>query len=264
MSRTTFVKEVRSVQRNNYVCAMGKLPHAPLVEVVTEIRWVCETEDDRNAFQFLTGDLYSLVKNRFPFREVVIPAVIPIEAVVGRPTLRFRTEKDGYPLIQVGPGLLTVNTVGDEYDWDTHRNDISFVLENFFNSINLSSKSLSVTLAYIDFLSFDFEKNNILAFLSKKLHTDISMKFIGSEGDIPQIFNLTVGYSESVGTVNINVARGQNNAKEDGVAIQTNIVMSNIAFNQSEIELRLDKAHDRCSDLFKLMTKGELYESFEN
>lgn len=242
---------------------MSKLEGAPLQEVITEIRWSIETDDDRNAYQFLIGDLYAEVKRQFPFREVLIPNGFPIEMFGGRPALRFRVAKDGYPLIQIGPGLLTINTIGDEYDWDTHSKDIELVLTNFFTVSKFENKRLNVTLAYIDFLTFDFEEHNVIEYLSNNLNTQVQFNFIDSK-EMPKLFNLTIGYAEEVGTVNINVARGKNPLGEDGIAIQTNVIMEALAFEQGEIQKRLDAAHTWCSELFKKMTDGELYNSFSS
>jgi uncharacterized protein (TIGR04255 family) len=240
---------------------MSKLAGAPLQEVITEIRWSLTTEQERNDYQFLTGDLYGLVREKFPHREVVIPAGFPIEVFIGRPALRFRVSENGYPLIQIGPGVLTVNTVGDEYDWDTHSQDIRFVLTNFFSACKLEGKSVNATLAYIDFFEFDFEKSNVLDYLSSLLNTQVKFDFIDTS-ELPKIFNLTVGYTEQVGIVNVNIARGNNPSGKDGIAIQTNVIMESLEFDQNSIENRLDAAHTWCSELFKKMTKGELYDSY--
>jgi len=240
---------------------MSKLAGAPLQEVITEIRWSLTTDQERNDYQFLTGDLYGLVSEKFPHREVVIPAGLPLEVFMGRPALRFRTSEKGYPLIQIGPGILTINTVGNEYDWDTHSKDIEFVLTNFFTASNIEGKSVNVTLAYIDFFEFEFEKANALEYLAKHLNTQLNFGFIDT-GEMPKIFNITIGYTEEVGTVNVNIARGNNPSGDDGIAIQTNVIMESLEFEQKGIEGRLDAAHAWCSELFKKMTRGDLYDSY--
>jgi len=207
--------------------------------------------------------LYSLVREKFPHREVVIPAGLPLEVFIGRPALRFRASEKGYPLIQIGPGVLTINTVGNEYDWDTHSKDIEFVLTNFFTASKLEGKSVNVTLAYIDFFEFDFEKASVVEYLAKNLNTQLKFNFIDT-GELPKIFNVTIGYAEEVGTVNVNIARGNNPSGHDGIAIQTNVIMESLEFEQKGIEDRLDAAHTWCSELFKKMTKGELYNSYDS
>ncbi|HPH00719.1 MAG TPA: TIGR04255 family protein, partial [Tenuifilaceae bacterium] len=89
---------------------MSKLPKAPLVEVVFELRWQIINKVDLSKIPYLYGDIYSQLKNKYPFRESIVPPEIPIDILINQPVHRFRTAPNDYPLFQVGTGIITLNT----------------------------------------------------------------------------------------------------------------------------------------------------------
>jgi uncharacterized protein (TIGR04255 family) len=52
---------------------MSKLPNAPLIEVVIELRWQITQKNELTEIQYLYGDLYNELKDKFPHRESIIP-----------------------------------------------------------------------------------------------------------------------------------------------------------------------------------------------
>jgi len=101
---------------------MSKLPNAPLIEVIFELRWEIKQKSDLTKYQYLIGDLYSSIKGDFPIRESLAPPEIPTEILINNPAHRFRSDKNQYPLVQVGPGLLTLNTTDENYFWNDFYN----------------------------------------------------------------------------------------------------------------------------------------------
>ncbi len=118
---------------------MSKLPKAPLVEVVIELRWQITNKDELAGIQYLYGDIYNELKGKYPYRESILPVEFPMEMTINQPVHRFRTEKGGYPLVQAGPGILTLNTINSIYFWDTLYNDAGELIEKFFNVYTLNS-----------------------------------------------------------------------------------------------------------------------------
>jgi len=72
---------------------MSKLPNAPLLEVIFELRWKITNKNDLAKYQYLHGDLYSILKNSYHFRESLAPVEIPVEVLINKPIHRFRKEK---------------------------------------------------------------------------------------------------------------------------------------------------------------------------
>jgi len=88
---------------------MSKLPKAPLLEVIFELRWQIKQKSDLTKYQYLIGDLYSAIKKTYPVRESLAPPEVPTDILINNPVHRFRKDKNQYPLVQIGPGLLTLN-----------------------------------------------------------------------------------------------------------------------------------------------------------
>ena len=84
---------------------MSKLPKAPLVEVVAELRWEIISKEELAGVQYLYGDLYNELKQKYPFRESIIPIEVPIEMTINRPVHRFRAEKEDIPFFKSDPLL---------------------------------------------------------------------------------------------------------------------------------------------------------------
>ncbi len=80
---------------------MSKLPNAPLIEVIYELRWDVKDEQDLGKFQYLHGDLYAAKKIEYPLREILISVDVPVGLLINNPVYRFRS-KENYPLFQLG------------------------------------------------------------------------------------------------------------------------------------------------------------------
>lgn len=86
---------------------------------------------------------------------------------------RFRKEENSYPLYQLGPGLLSINTVDSVYIWEHFEEEIQRILSVFKDSYDFDNNTrLNVALKYIDFYPFDFNEN-LRLFLSDNLHLEI-------------------------------------------------------------------------------------------
>ncbi len=68
-------------------------------------------------------------------------------------------------------------------------------------------------------------------------------------------------YSIKLGNLRINFQKGKNN-NIDGILLQTRINGQPLTPNQENIKNWFSEAHTLSSNLFKQLTEGELYESF--
>jgi len=236
---------------------MSKLPKAPLIEVVFELRWMIEPQEGQT-IQYLPGDLYPLVKEKYPFRE----AIQGVPLFVGTPTSRFRTAQNDYPLIQIGPGVFTVNTTDAKYFWKEYERDIVEAIQNLNKIYTFKdTHNVTLTLRYIDLLKFDFGKDDLLKFLEEKLHITVKQEFYKTNTVAKNIV-LSMNYGNELGALDITISQGKNMAGEDGIVIQTNIISNVIKPEAEKIRVWLDKAHELTSNLFKEMTKGHLQKQF--
>ncbi len=243
---------------------MSRLPNAPLLEVIFELRWNALTQEATKKWQYLHGDLYSLIRDKYPVRELINNVEVPKEILfhfqVGQPIHRFRPAQDTYPLVQLGPGLLTLNTVDRKYSWTEYSKNILDISNKFFE-VHPIKDSLALNLQYFDFFSFDFENSNVLDFLSKNLKIDMKQGF-----QVPNrnLDSLDLGLTYNITTdsrIFIGLNKGINEGK-DGLILRTMCQGKNISPKIESIHDWIEKSHEMVSQLFKDMTSGEMYESF--
>jgi uncharacterized protein (TIGR04255 family) len=239
---------------------MSKLPKAPLVEVVIELRWKITSKEELAGVQYLYGDLYNELKRKYPFRESILPVEVPMEMTINQPVHRFRAEKGGYPLLQVGPGIITLNTIDAKYYWETFFEDAKELIQTFFSIYSLSS-TIAPAILYIDFFPFDFDGNNVHKFINQKFNITFGQSFFETE-KFPSDFNMGFAYNIDIGDLHVNFQKGKNQNTE-GILLQTRINGKQAALNYENIVNWLNEAHMLSSNLFMQLTKGELYESFK-
>lgn len=239
---------------------MSKLPKAPLIEVIFEIKWPINGKAELDEMAYLHGDLYPILREKYPFRETV--QTLPMELPIQVPTHRFRTAANDYPLVQVGRGLLTVNTTDSKYFWDDYE---ARILEVFAAASSVYNFKVPVTmvLQYIDLLKFDFDNNDILRFLKENLKIQVTQGFFEPETSIVKNVILSLNFATDVGSLNVSIGRGKNNQGVDGIAVHTTVNSNPVRPEIESVKEWLKSAHEICSTCFKEMTSGKLYESFK-
>jgi uncharacterized protein (TIGR04255 family) len=164
-----------------------ELPNKPLVEAILEFKWVPSGFGIRPGQQIvpwrdpyyplLVGLLYESLKKRFPYVEELPAQQIPDELAAGIPKNRFRSAKDGYPLIQTGPGLFSVNFT-ESYKWETFQATAKDVYRQLVSSYRAAgAKGLpplsSALLRYINAVAVPTEEHQ--TFIRDFLHVDVSL-----------------------------------------------------------------------------------------
>jgi uncharacterized protein (TIGR04255 family) len=240
---------------------MSKLSKAPLIEVIFELRWDVNTLEELNKSQFLMGELYSSLKDRYPFREAVqapiggdVPGIL-----IGNPMYRYRVAQEKYPLIQIGPGIISLNTIDENYYWEDFFKQIDEIQADFFKLYQANEDELfQIKLGYFDFV--DKGNESTLDFINNQMSMKISHDIATFKDEISMI-NFSMSRNIEIGQLTFSIA----NAKVkgiDGLVMQTQIVGKIIDDKNNEIITWVDSAHQLCSSLFKEITHGKLYESF--
>jgi len=243
---------------------MSKLPNAPLVEVIFEIKWDISNRTDVVDFQYLHGDLYSRLKERYAFRESLVPPEVPFEVMKGIPVFRFRPQKNGHPLVQIGPGLLTFNALDSQYYWEEFREESNRLI-GILDDIYPKYKELDVSpiLTYIDFFEYDRKNVNSLDFINSYLQLNISPSFMDSGDATFKDMNAQLNYKVRNGSLSLNISDGKINNEKDGVVLQTKVIGDKKRYTKPDLSLWIDTAHELSSKVFKSLTTGELFESFK-
>jgi uncharacterized protein (TIGR04255 family) len=252
------------------------LKNKPLVEAIFELRW--ELQEPAPGikidphYKIIVGRIYDRVSNEYAFHEQLPTASLP-DVIAGYVVQhRFRKGKDQWPLIQVGPGIITVNDT-EGYIWEDFENriiqSVSTLIQVYPDSSN-NLKFNSVLLRYIDAIAFDFDKENILNFLKEQMKVGISLypKLFENTGVKiqPLGFDLIFSFTSTKpkGTVHIRFTRGK--IKESDTLIWETAVQStsdDVPKNQDEIANWIKEAHNLTDDWFFKLIEGELLRRFE-
>lgn len=243
---------------------MSKLPNAPLLEVIFEIRWQIQNKEDFADFQYLHGDLYSILKDKYPLRKSLFPPEFPLEAMNGAPVYRFRDGENGYPLIQIGPGILTLNVTDDRYYWEEFRDEIQYLLEAFQN-VYSKSKNLKFvpSLTYVDFYKIDFTEKNPIDYINQNFNVKIEQSFINPNTSYNKELNFLFDYKLKNDLLSINFRNGDVGEKK-GIILQSKVRGASMSYGFGNLSQWIDEAHETLSSMFKRITNEELYKTFKN
>lgn len=242
---------------------------APLQEVIFEIRWTFGTDSQSmqavdTEYPMAVGKMQNLVEDEFPVYKRKHPIDIPEQPVLHYQTVHQFWSKDGsWPILQLGPGIFTINDTEKNYDWNT--TFLPMVIKNVEKLWKAYSSKIKVNLAslrYIDVVSLpeygqkdqnweDFIQNNLNFSFKNSFNTRGKL----SQFQMNQFFEL-----EDKSALHINISSGKKN-REPGLIWQTAVV-KNQAFTEEDLIEWLRKAHSVTSELFKEMVKPHFYGSF--
>lgn len=247
------------------------LPNKPLVEALFEFKWGPETPE-MLGYPIIVGALYEKLKDSYKEIEDLPVNRVPHELTSYMVRHRFRKTKDGWPLVQIGPGILSVNETEGYTTWDVFRESIRHVLDKLYEAHPKSNDIVaqSFMLRYINAVEFDFDKNDILEFMASKLKTNITLdKNLFAVGDSTQmpgelILRLSFPLGKPKGSVTIQFASGLKIGRR---ALIWELIVSSsppqLGPLPSSADTWLQDAHNVIEHWFVKLTKGELLEHFK-
>ena len=252
------------------------LKNKPLVEAIFEIRWELQEpalgmKIDPH-YKILIGRIYDRIKNEYPFHEQLPTATMPDEIAGYIVQHRFRKDKDKWPLIQIGPGIITLNDT-DGYVWEDFESRIHHLLDVLFDAYPDSDNNLRINLLllrYIDAVDFDYEKYDVFSFLRENLKIDIEVyeelfKETGVKG-LPLGFDLRFSFpaKKPKGAVHLRFVRGKRK-NVDALIWETHVqsVGEETPKTEEQISSWVIDAHTLTDDWFFKMIEGELLRRFE-
>jgi len=251
-----------------------QLKNKPLIEAILEVRWALDSrlsghESDPH-YKLLLGRLYDRLSGIYPEHEQLPTAIIPDELVGHVVQHRFRSSAKGWPLVQVGPGILTVNSTAD-YTWDAFRTRAVTALGRLYEAHPKVTelRITNITLRYINAVEFDYAKQNAYDFLRDQLKLDIALPSnlfdnTGVEGR-PHTFGWqsTFKCTRPQGQVTIRFASGRT---EDKPAIIWETTVQSLEGDvppmPTGFETWIDAAHVVTDDWFFKLIEGDLERRF--
>ena len=244
---------------------MSKLPNAPLKEVIFEVRWDADINPENNqlfdkGYALALGVFKNLVKSHFPIAKQITD--IPANFIFGKVIHQFWKSEKEWPVLQIGPGILTINCTETNYDW---QNDFFELIQKtmawheqaYENKMNYSF----VTLRYIDSVNLkDFGTAKLEDFLNTNFNFGFNNLFY-TKGPLKQLqFDQVFELEDSSG-LHIAFSNAENSNKEPTFVWQTAINKVGIQ-NKDSIIKWCEFAHETSSTVFKEMLKPEFYDRF--
>jgi len=137
---------------------LARLPNAPLVEVIFELRWKLYEDAIPPPLRIDPGVLpllrtFSAKMTELGF--VIVQDVGRVEQTAGQSVLRRfqRTPDQAFPLMQIGSGIFATND-GPMYEWDRYRNQVlqgvEVLLDSYPNLYGYPLEPNHLELRYLD------------------------------------------------------------------------------------------------------------------
>lgn len=256
------------------------LTNKPLVEAIFEIKWKLlevspNVYTDEN-FNLLTGILYDNISDEYPFPVNLVPEFVPLETAPYAIRTQFRKQRDEWPLVQVGPGILTINDT-ESYVWEDFEKRIAHILKYLYTSFSKLKKEMkieSLTLRYIDSLDFDYNSHDVYSYLQEQLKLNITLTpklfkpdFIDAH---PADLNVDLIFNSKnpPGKVTLKFSTGH---RKDPQGLMKPAIIWNTVFqsetnlpydNEEEIIQWVNSAHTVTDHIFFTIIEGELLEKF--
>lgn len=248
------------------------LANKPLVEAIFEVRWGLDGMPGMAVdpyYQMLIGQLYSAIKGEYQYWERLPTAEVPEGFAPYAPHHRFRIASDKWPLVQIGPGILTVNDT-EGYDWDDFYSRCAVVVETLFSiypNANEQLRIFEVTLRYID--ADNLLGCTALDFL-RGLKISVSLPktlFMGGRIDSTSLgagLSLAFPMTQPKGIFQVSYNQGRKN-EQDALIWETQVLSrgTDAPRQPKEIKAWLKEAHVTTHDWFFRQIDGELLEKYK-
>lgn len=243
-----------------------ELPNKPLVEAICELRWRVDPEKGDPNYSLFVGRLYSQLDKKYKFHQQLPASMIPEQLAGSIPQHMFRVGKDEWPLIQVGPGLVTLNET-EKYTWPDF-NERSKELINAVFKAYPKPEEMKVTnlfLRYIDAIKIDGISSNILNFVKDKLKVELFIPENLYEGEVvvkrPRSFNFNITHNtkKPKGIINLKLSSGMQ--KGHRAIILELVVLSegnDVPVLPNYFSSWIKDAHKITDDWFFKLIEGEL------
>lgn len=251
------------------------LTKKPLVEALLEIKWALESKGgvgppiDPN-FGLLPGKFHDALRNRYPEVENLPITLVPSEITAHQVRHRFRVSKNGWPVVQVGPGVATFNDT-EGYTWENFKAgalEMVSALKQAYPAQTFPSLK-GLLLRYINGYRFDYRKDSMLDFLDKRMKVKVTLP----QGVIdngaptrPEALNAALSYPIATPQATLQVRFATGKLKEEEALIWEIWCSSeNPAFSIGDAAFIkwLEGAHQAVEKCFFKLIEGELLKEFE-
>jgi uncharacterized protein (TIGR04255 family) len=247
---------------------MAKLPNAPLQEVIFEVRWALQLSEEKKQwgdleFELASGRLSTILEHELPVYRRIVGSNIPEQFLFYRVVHQYWKAEQVWPVIQLGPGIFTINCTDEWYDWEI----------NFFPFIKRGIQWL--TQAYRKPLQFEFASLRYVDGINIKDFGGLGsgwQEFIGkhfnfsfnnlfnTKGNQKQIQINQVFELEDQSALQIQISDGLK--KNELALIWQTTILKKQSYTSEQLVEWADKSHMILHNLFEEMLKPETYACF--
>ena len=252
------------------------LKHPPLVEAILEAKWQLKEGGPQGllhdpSYSLLVGRLHARIEKVYPCHELLPAAIIPDELTPYQVKHRFRVAENRWPLVQVGPGVVTFN---ETQNYDTyaafHPKAVALIRDLYEAYPEPGGPRINaLLLRYIDAVQYDYHQDSVWDFLREKMHVPVALPerfFCGVEVENqPSRFVWESSFSCAVpkGTATLRFATGN---RQGGPAIIWEQMLrtdgEDMVQMPDEFPSWLDSAHAVTEDWFLKIIEGDLMQEF--
>jgi len=248
----------------------------PLVEAIFELRWEMQGDAETGrlrdpAYPMMYGRMYERMKKEFPVVEDLPSTQVHPEASPYTVRHRMRKDKTSYPLVQVGPGIITVNHAKG-YSWTDYKNLVARLIEMIRELYPVGSIPLNFVKAevrYVNGILFDMQKEHPLHFLAEKLHAKVEIDpeifALNDMSEKPFSVGLNLAYPLNKPVGNLAISMGQGQIDNKPAFILQTLIQSlgeTVPQDKSGFDAWLNQAHEAACNCFIALCKGPLMHQF--
>lgn len=249
----------------NARASISKLPNSPLQEVIFEMLLNQEVDANGNptgeSFDLAQGIFDKKVSKDFKHR-VTIPSPLNFKIF---PWIKHQywTSKDQWPVVQIGPGILTINDTEVTYEWHTF---YSLILQTGKRLAESYEKKLDIkklALRYINAIALeDADAEQKLNFINTNFRIHFTNDFSIKGATLLGLNNNQTYELNDGSLVNLSLTDGESKENKPAIIWQIQVARSGVR-TPEEIAEWLKLAHSIASNLFKDTLSPKFYESFK-
>jgi uncharacterized protein (TIGR04255 family) len=243
------------------------LKKPPLLEAIFELRWELQGDPQSGrmrdpAYPMMYGRLYERLKEEFPLIEDLPSVQAHPEAAPYVVRHRMRKDRSSYPLVQVGPGILTVNDAKG-YGWANFKPLISRLIDAIFDLYPKEGTPINFVKAELRYVNgVQPDPGNPINFLAQKLHLHVDSPIEGAPVGVG--INLAYPLNKPTGHLLLSANLGGMDG-QPAFIVQTVVQSGGETVPQEVLGFEgwLKSAHDSARDAFYSVFKGALMKGFE-
>lgn len=253
-----------------------RLKFKPLVEALVEIKWRLNEAPTSVQpglhYPLFLGRLQERIKEQYRYVETLPAAHVPDDVTPHIVKYRFRAQENGWPLIQAGPGIATLNFT-ESYTWDDFlKASMDFfkdLIDSFSFGDGSSPEFTSILLRFINGHEFDFTTYSVVKFMAENLHVYVELPSDITEANeiagLPHGIQITIRYPLQVpiGTGTIRLGNGLKSGHPAFIwELHVESQSPNVPQSRDEFEKWLEQAHGIIEKWFFSLISGKLESEF--